>query len=90
MWYHGTMIKKKKTVSKSDKVDFRAKNITDGKKFYFIVLKSLIHQENLTIETFMYIVEFLNNRSKSNRTIELHRKIHNNSQRFQHPSFNIW
>jgi len=51
MRYYTTMIKKKKTtegaVSKSDKVDFRAKNITDGKKFYFI--KSLIHQENLTI-----------------------------------------
>lgn len=44
--YYATMIfffLTEGVVSKSDKVDFRAKNTTNSKKFYFIMLKSSIH-----------------------------------------------
>ena len=45
MSYYATMIffLTKGVVSKSDKVDFRAKNTTNSKKSYFIMLKSSIH-----------------------------------------------
>lgn len=53
MRYYATMIKKKKktegAVSKADKADFRTKTIAGDKNFYFIILKNLIQQKNLTI-----------------------------------------
>lgn len=74
----------------SDKVDFRAKNITRYKEYHFIMIKESVHENHITILN----VYVLNNRAskqikkKTNRTARKNRQIHNQNQRFQHPSFN--
>lgn len=37
------------TILMSDKLDFRAEKIIQGKKGYYILMKGLIHQEEVTV-----------------------------------------
>ena len=85
---HGNTNQRKsgQTLLISNKVDFRAKNITRGKESYFIVIKGSIHQEDTVI---LNIYAF-NNRAlkylnKTDRTERGNRQIQNYSWNFNTP-----
>ena len=60
------------TILKSDKVDFRARNITRDKEQYFIIIRGSIHQEDITT---------LNVYISSNKASKIHEAQTNISER---------